>query len=78
MTSVYTDEDVDVLIKPLLKVKGFTVFTTFEEGMNGKNDIEQLDHTIELKSMLLTHNRVHFEKLFTKLIEEGKDIMALS
>lgn len=33
MTSIYTDEDVDVLIKPLLKAKGFIVFTTFDEGM---------------------------------------------
>lgn len=73
MTSIYTDEDVDVLIKPLLKAKGLTVFTTLDEGMLGKTDREQLDHAIELKSIFLTHNRVHVEKLYAKLIEEGKE-----
>ncbi len=73
MTSIYTDEDVDVLIKPLLKAKGFTVLTTLDEGMLGKTDREQLDHAIELKSIFLTHNRVHVEKLYAKLIEEGKE-----
>src|SRR4030067_3182785 len=73
MTPLYIDEDVDVLIKPLLNAKGFTVFTTLDEGMLGKTDREQLDHAIELKSILLTHNRVHVEKLYAKLIEEGKE-----
>jgi hypothetical protein len=73
MTSIYTDEDVDVLIKPLLKAKGFNVSTTLDEGMLGKSDREQLEHAIELKSIFLTHNRVHVEKLYTKLIEEGKE-----
>lgn len=73
MTSIYTDEDVDVLIKPLLKAKGFTVFTTLDEGMLGKTDREQLNHTIKLKSIFLTHNRLDFEKLSAKLLEEGKE-----
>jgi len=73
MTPLYTDEDVDVLTKPLLKAKGFTVFTTLDEGMLGKTDREQLDHAIELNSIFLTHNRVHFEKLSAKLLTEGKE-----
>lgn len=73
MTSIYTDEDVDVLIKPLLKAKGCTVFTTLDEGMLGKTDIEQLNRAIELTSIFLTHNRVDFEKLAAKLIEEGRE-----
>ena len=73
MTSIYTDEDVDVLIKPLLKAKGFTVFTTLDEGMLGNSDMVQLDHAIELNSIFLTHNRVHVEELYANLIEEGKE-----
>lgn len=73
MISIYTDEDVDILIKPLLKAKGFTVFTTLDEGMLEKTDRKQLDHAIEMESIFLTHNRVHFEKLYAKLIEEGKE-----
>ena len=37
MISLYTDEDVDILIKPLLNAKGYRVFTTHDEGMLGKN-----------------------------------------
>ena len=73
MTSIYADEDVDVLIKPLLKAKGFTVFTTLDEGMLGKSDSVQFDHAIKLKSIFFTHNRVHVEKLYAKLIEESKE-----
>ncbi len=43
MISLYADEDVDVLIKPLLKAKGFTVYTTLDETMLGKTDREQLE-----------------------------------
>lgn len=72
MISLYFDEDVDVLIKPLLNAKGFTVFTTLDEGMLGKSDKEQLEHTIKLKCVFLTHNRVHFEELSAKFLEKGR------
>ncbi len=71
MISLYTDEDVDISIKPLLNVKGFTVFTALEEKMLGKNDREQLEHSIKLRSVLLTHNRSHFEKLSKQIDEES-------
>lgn len=35
MISVFCDEDVDVLLKPLLEAKGFKVLTTIEEKMLG-------------------------------------------
>jgi hypothetical protein len=73
MTSLYTDEDVDVLLKPLLNAKGFTVFTALDERMLGKSDKEQLEHAIKLKSTFLTHNRIHFEKLANKFLEERKE-----
>jgi hypothetical protein len=72
MTSLYTDEDVDVLLKPLLNAKGFMVFTALEERMLGKSDKEQLEHAIKLKSTFLTHNRIHFEKLANNFLEERK------
>lgn len=73
MIPLYTDEDVDILIKPLLNAKGFTVSTTLDEGMLGKSDKEQLEHAMKLKYILLTHNRVHFEELYARLLEEGKE-----
>lgn len=66
MTSPYIDEDVDVLLKPLLNAKGFTVYTVIDERMLGKSDEEQLEHAIKLKCTFLTHNRIHFEKLDNK------------
>src|SRR4030067_443472 len=73
MISLYTDEDVDILIKPLLNAKGFAVFTTHDEKMLGKNDRMQLEHAIKLKSVFLTHNRLHFEELSIKFNEDGKE-----
>ncbi|MFZ3090258.1 MAG: DUF5615 family PIN-like protein [Nitrospirota bacterium] len=73
MIPLYIDEDVDILIKPLLNAKGFKVFTTHAEEMLGKSDTEQLEHAIKLKSVFLTHNRLHFEKLSAKLHKEGKE-----
>jgi hypothetical protein len=73
MTSLYTDEDVDVLLKPLLNAKGFTVFTALDERMLGKSDKEQLEHAIKLKCTFLTHNRIHFEKLANKFFEDNKE-----
>jgi hypothetical protein len=72
MMSLYTDEDVDVLIKPILQAKGFKVFTTLDEGMLGKTDQEQLDHSIKLQCAFVTHNRVDFEKLAVQYMEKGK------
>lgn len=72
MISLYTDENIDVLLKPLLRAKGITVITTQEEGMLEKGDREQLEHAVKLKSIFLTHNRIHFEQLFNELLKEGK------
>ncbi len=73
MTSLYTDEDVDILLKPLLNAKGFTVLTALDEKMLGKSDKDQLEHAIKLKCTFLTHNRIHFEKLAKKFFEDNKE-----
>lgn len=71
MISLYADEDVDVLVKPLLIAKGFDIRTTLDEGMRGKSDQDQLAHAIKLQCIFLTHNRVDFEKLAVQYLEEG-------
>lgn len=71
MISLYTDEDVDVLLKALLRAKGITVITTQEQGMMEKGDREQLEYAVKLKYAFLTHNRIHFEQLFNELVREG-------
>ncbi len=72
MMSLYTDEDVDILIKPILQAKGFKVFTTLDEGMLGKTDQEQLDHAIKLQCAFVTHNRIDFEKLAVQYMGKGQ------
>jgi len=71
--SIYCDEDVDVLIKPLLEAKGFKVLTTLNEEMLGASDTQQIEYAIKTKCVFLTHNRAHFEKLYTELIAKCID-----
>lgn len=73
MISIYCDEDVDILVKPLLEAKGFKVFTTLEEQMISAPDIQQIDHSIRKECVFLTHNRIDFERLCANLMNEGKN-----
>ncbi|MEW6110059.1 MAG: DUF5615 family PIN-like protein [Nitrospirota bacterium] len=72
MISIYTDEDVDVLLKPLLRAKGYIVTTTSHEKMLSKSDREQLEYAIKLNCAFFTHNRVHYEYLHAEFIREGR------
>ncbi len=73
MISIYIDEDVDVLLKPLLGAKGYSVITANDEKMLSKSDKEQFEHAIKLKCTFLTHNRVHYENLYSEFIKESKE-----
>ncbi len=70
MISVYCDEDVDILIKPLLEAKGFRILTTQDEKMLGSSDQHQIDHAIKKGCIFLTHNRIHYEQLYAELISK--------
>jgi hypothetical protein len=71
--SIYCDEDVDILIKPLLEAKGFMIITTQDEQMLGSSDKSQIEHAARNVSVFLTHNRVHFEQLYTELASKDSD-----
>lgn len=73
MIPIYCDEDIDILIKPLLEAKGFKVLTTLDEKMLSASDIQQMNHAIKKGYVFLTHNRAHFEQLYTNLINKGRD-----
>lgn len=60
---VYLDEDVSVLVAELIRSRGFAVITTQEAGNLGKTDYEQFEFAKSRKFVLLTHNRVDFEKI---------------
>jgi len=60
---VYLDEDVDVLLAPLLSVHGIDCLTTVAAGNLGRTDEEQLTFALHESRVLITHNRDDFENL---------------
>ena len=60
---IYLDEDVNILIADLIRSRGFVVKTTQEAGNLGKTDYEQFECAKSQKLVLLTHNRVDFERI---------------
>jgi predicted nuclease of predicted toxin-antitoxin system len=60
---VYLDEDVDVLLAPLLAVHGIDCLTTVADGNVGRTDEEQLTFATQESRVLVTHNRTDFEGL---------------
>ena len=69
---LYLDEDVDVLIADLLRVRGFSATTTREANHLGQSDDEQLAFAANEHMTLLTHNRADFEKLAQDYYSAGK------
>jgi predicted nuclease of predicted toxin-antitoxin system len=69
---IYLDEDVNVLIANLIRSRGFVVKTTQEAGNLGKTDAEQFEFAKSQKFVLLTHNRVDFERIAQEHFESNK------
>lgn len=70
---LYLDEDVSVLIATLLRSRGFRCITTRDAGMLGGSDEEQLVYAVKQKSVLLTHNKVDFEKLYNEYLNTDRE-----
>lgn len=66
---LYLDEDVDVLIRDLLRARGFVALTTTQAGNLGRRDREQLEYAVENQRCLFTHNRTDFEDLAKEYFE---------
>jgi hypothetical protein len=69
---LYLDEDVATLVALLLRSRGFVVTTTHDAGRNGRSDEEQLAHAAESGLAIVTHNRVHFERLAAHYFQIGR------
>jgi hypothetical protein len=69
---LYLDEDVDVLVAELIRSRGFRATTTVEAGMLGANDLDQLEHAASCEQTILTHNRVHFERMMQQYFTSGR------
>jgi predicted nuclease of predicted toxin-antitoxin system len=60
---LYFDEDVDVLLAPLLTAHGFDCLTAVAAGNLGRSDEEQLAFALGESRILITHNRTDYETL---------------
>ena len=60
---VYLDECVDVLIGRLLSSRGFECLTAVDAGHLGWSDEKHLEFARSESRILITHNRVDFERL---------------
>jgi predicted nuclease of predicted toxin-antitoxin system len=69
----YLDEDVSILLSELLRHRGFKALTTRDAKMLGKSDTEQLAYAVSQRKVLLTHNRVDFERLHTEYLKAGRE-----
>jgi hypothetical protein len=61
-----------VLIADLMRVRGFTVLTTQEAGMLGKDDPDQLAFAVSRQAAVLTHNRDDYEELAREYFAAGQ------
>lgn len=76
--SLYLDEDVSVLLAKLLRARGFEVVTAREANRLRLSDEEQLTFAAEHQLAMFTHNRVHFERLYSEWLAAGKSHAATS
>jgi predicted nuclease of predicted toxin-antitoxin system len=70
LVSLLIDEDVSSLVAILLRSRGLEITTVREESRLGKTDIEQLEWAATSNRCFLTHNRVDFERLHLRYIEQ--------
>jgi hypothetical protein len=69
---LYLDEDVSVLVATILQARGLDAVTTRDVGKLGRMDAEQLATSAMAGRVLLTHNRVDFERLHGEWLQAGR------
>ncbi len=60
---VYLDEDVDVLLAPLLAARGIDCLPAVAAGNLGQSDTAQLTFALQESRIIVTHNRQDYEDL---------------
>lgn len=72
VAALYCDEDVSLVLAAMLRARGFRVATARDRGRLGGSDEEQLSVAAGTESVLLTHNRVDFERLHREWLASGR------
>ncbi len=70
---VYLDEDVDLIVADMLRSQGFSALTAQDAGRKGKIDADQLEFAVQNGMVVLTHNRIDFERLAVEYYELDRD-----
>lgn len=69
---LYLDEDVAVVLAPMLSARGYPATTTLAEGRTGATDEEQLVFASERGLVLVTHNVADFVILARRFGDQGR------
>jgi len=70
---LHLDEDVDVLLARLLTARGFDVICAVDAGLLGESDTGHMEFATRENRILVTHNRVDFERLAVVWWGQAKD-----
>ena len=70
--SIYPDEDASVVVAAILRARGFDATIARDTGQLGRSDSEQLAFGAAAGWVVLTHNRIHFERLHRDWLQEGR------
>jgi hypothetical protein len=68
---LYLDQDVPVQLAGMLRAYGFDALTTREAENLGTDDPHQLNYAINTERVLVTHNRLDFERLHVQYLVAG-------
>jgi predicted nuclease of predicted toxin-antitoxin system len=69
---LYLDQDVPVQLAGMLRAQGIDVVTTLEAGALGQPDSQQLADAVASGRVLVTHNRLDFERLHAEYLAAGR------
>ena len=66
---LYLAEDVSVVLAKPIAARGFEVVTVQEAGRRSLSDESQLQAAVQRHAVMVTHNRLDFERLFSEWAE---------
>ena len=69
---LYLDENMPIVLAPLIQARGFFATTAHTEGLLGSEDPEHLQYAVSHGYCLVTHNRQHFIRLHNDRINAGQ------
>jgi Domain of unknown function (DUF5615) len=68
---LYLDENMPIVLAPLIQARGFFATTAHAEGLLRADDPRQLHYAATHGCCLVTHNRQHFIRLHSDILNAG-------